>query len=309
MGTHIVAKLAIDARDTIGEGPTWDAAERRVLWSDNPNGIIHEARPDDQGGWRESRRWSLGRPIGAAIPRAKGGLVVVGGTEIFLVDDVGSIAPFARLDADPNLVRFNDAKCDPQGRLWAGTLANDFTLGRGALYRIDPSGTVTTMLEGMNISNGLDWSPDGATFYFADTATRVVDAFDFDATRGTISRRRTIVTIPKGEGTTDGMTVDREGYLWVAIPGTGEVRRYMPDGTLVARVRISALAASSCAFGGTDRGDLFITSASIRLPDLVLPVIGFSAEMADNIAKAPGAGGLFVCRPGTTGRPETPFAG
>lgn len=303
------AKLAIDARDTIGEGPTWDAAKGRLLWLDNTVGLIHEAKSDGAGSYRESRRWNLDRPAGAAIPQAKGGLVVAGGVEIFLLSEAGDIAPFARLDADPNRIHVNDAKCDPQGRLWVGTLASDFTPALGALYRVDPDGTITTMLKQVTLSNGMDWSPDGATFYYIDSGARSVDAFDFDAARGAISRRRTIVTIARGEGVPDGMTVDREGCLWVAVPATGEVRRYAPDGALLTRVEISAPAVTSCAFGGADGKDLLITSAAVRLPDAVLPLVGFTAEMAEKAAAAPGAGGLFVCRPGATGRPATPFAG
>jgi sugar lactone lactonase YvrE len=309
MVTQLKAKLTIDTGAAIGEGPTWDAAGGRFLWSDNAVGTVYEVRPEAHGGWRESRRWDLRRLTGAVIPRARGGLVVVGGTEVFILNETGDIAPFTRIDADPAVVKLNDAKCDPQGRLWTGTYAHDFRPGVGELYRIDPDGTVTTMLKDVGLSNGLDWSPDGATFYYIDSFTGSVDAFDFDAVRGTISRRRKIVTVPPSEGGLDGMTVDREGCLWLALFGPGEVRRYRPDGVLLTRVEASAPAVTSCAFGGVDGGDLFITTASIRIPDPVLPVIGWTGEMADKAATAPGAGGLFVCRPGATGRPATPFAG
>jgi sugar lactone lactonase YvrE len=216
---------------------------------------------------------------------------------------------FAQIDADPNLVHLGDGKCDPQGRLWLGTQPNDFTPGHCALYRLDPDGTVATLLEGVGLSNGLDWSPDGNTLYYIDSLTRSLDAFDFDARDGTIARRRSVVKIGIGEGGFDGMTVDREGCLWVAVFGPGEVHRYSARGELLARVQISAPAATSCAFGGADGGDLFITSASIRLPPGVVSLIGCSAEVAETSATAPGAGGLFVCRPGATGIPATPFAG
>jgi sugar lactone lactonase YvrE len=215
----------------------------------------------------------------------------------------------ARIDADPDVVHLGDGKCDPQGRLWLGTQPNDFTPGHCAFYRADPDGTVTTLLEGVGLSNGLDWSPDGATLYYIDSFTRSVDAFDFDARRGTIGGRRSIVKIGIGKGGFDGMTVDREGCLWVAVFGPGEVHRYSPKGELLARVQISAPAATSCAFGGADGGDLVITSASIRLPPGVVSLIGCSPETAETSATAPGAGGLFVCRPGATGKPATPFAG
>jgi len=306
---HIKAALAIDARAIIGEAPTWDAASARFLWSDNAVGTIYEAMLDSYGDWHESGRWSVGRPTGAAIPRVRGGLIVVGGTDLFLLDEAGHVTPFVHLDADANVVKLNDAKCDRQGRLWTGTYAHDLSSGLGALYRIDPDGTVTTMLEGVGQSNGLDWSPEGDTFYYIDSFAHTVDAFDFDAASGAISRRRTVVKIPVGEGAPDGMTVDREGCFWVAVFGTGQVHRYSPAGALLARVEISAPAVTSCAFGGIDGGDLFITSAAIEIPDAVLPILGCSKEQVATSHTTPGAGGVFVCRPGVTGPPATPFGG
>ncbi len=304
----IAAKLAIDAHDTVGEGPAWDAAGKRLLWSDNEHGIVHEARVDDSGAWRESRRWSLHRPIGAVVPRRKGGVVVASGTEILIMDEAGGLAPFARLDADASRVRFNDIKCDSRGRLWAGTLVSDFGSPGAALYRVEPDGTITRMIDDVTVSNGLDWSPDGSTFYYIDSLTMSVEAFDFDAAGGTLANRRTLLAVKRGEGAPDGMTVDREGCLWVAIVGAGEVRRYAPDGTLLARVAISHPGVTSCAFGGEEGGDLLITSLGRRMPDVAFE-LGFTRAMVENPATAAEGGGLFVCRPGVTGKPATPFAG
>src|SRR5262249_11131600 len=167
------------------------------------------------------------------------------GVEVLTVSESGACEPFARLDADPKRVQLNDAKCDSQGRLWTGTFAPDFGEGLGALYRIDPDRSVTKVLEPVSQSNGLDWSPDGRTFYYIDSAKNTVDAFDFDATRGLISRGRTLVTIDKGDGVADGMTVDRDGDLWVAIFAKGEVRRYAPSGAFRGSVSISAPGATS----------------------------------------------------------------
>jgi sugar lactone lactonase YvrE len=303
------ATLALDSRDTIGEGPAWDGVGGRLLWLDNAVGLIHEARPISGGGWREGRRWNLDRVTGAAIPRVRGGLVVVAGTEVLTLSETGDVSVFARIDADPTIVKLNDAKCDPKGRLWTGTYAHDFRPAVSALYRIDADGTVTTMLENVGLSNGMDWSPDGRTFYYIDSFTAAVDAFDFDPVHGTISRRRKLIPLPASEGGLDGVAVDREGCLWLAAFGPGEVRRYSPDGRLLMRVEVSAPAVTSCAFGGPDGGDLLITTASLRIPDPVLPIIGWTVEIADKAATAPGAGGVFVCRPGVTGKPATPFAG
>jgi sugar lactone lactonase YvrE len=307
MVAEMNASVAVKVRDTIGEGPAWDAAAERLLWSDNATGVIHEAKADGKGGWRERRSWHIGRRTAAAIPRTKGGLILAVDTEAVIVDETGETETFARIDADPKLVGFNDAKCDSRGRLWAGTFAQDFRLGIGALYRFDPDGTVTTMIEGVGLSNGLDWSPDDKTFYFCDTFARTVDAYNFDAPSGTLSNRRTLITYDVG--TTDGMTVDNEGCLWVAGFGTGDVRRYAADGTLIGRIEVAAPGTTSCAFGGPDGDCLFITSGAFHCPDFLVPRLGFTMEIRDSISAAPDAGALFVCQPGTTGRPATPFAG
>lgn len=299
------ATLALDTRDRIGEAPVWDAVGQRLLWCDLETGIVHAATPGTSGGWCESRRWDLQRPIAAAIPRTRDGLVVAGGVEIFALNEAGRILPLARLDADPDLVRFNDAKCDPQGRLWAGTLATDFT-PRAALYRIDPDGAVSTMLEGLSIANGMDWSPDGSVFYLTESLSRCVEAFDFDARRGALARRRTFVQIAYGEGGPNGLTVDREGCLWLAVTGSGHVRRYSPEGKELMRVAIATPGATSCAFGGNDGASLFVTSLGRRMPE-VARTLGLTEETMRN--DGPQSGGLFVCRPGATGRPATAFAG
>lgn len=309
MVNNIEARLVIDAHDYIGEGPAWDAAAGRLLWSDNAVGVIHEARADAATGWREHRCWNLNRPLGAAIPRSRGGLIVAAGTEVLAMSEAGDVSLLVRLDADPNLVRVNEAKCDPQGRLWVGTATADYAkTGVGALYRVDPDGTVATVLRDITISNGMDWSPDYSTFYYVDSHTHRVAAFDFDASLGTLANRRTLATVEFGAGLPDGLTVDCEGAVWVAVIGSGEVRRYAPDGALLARATLSAPAVTSCAFGGPDGADLFITSAGVRLPD-VARSYGISAEVIEHSPAAPGAGGVFVCRPGITGRPATAFAG
>jgi sugar lactone lactonase YvrE len=166
------------------------------------------------------------------------------------------------------------------------------------------------VLENITTSNGPAWSPDGGTFYYSDSPTGCVDAFDFDSLGGTIHNRRSIITIERSEGSPDGLTVDREGCLWVAVVGEkGEVRRYAPDGRLLARVKASSPMVTSCAFGGKDGGCLFITSAAFRVPEEVRRVIGVNPEEVERIATAPGAGGVFACRPGVTGDPATPFGG
>lgn len=190
----------------------------------------------------------------------------------------------------------NDGKCDPAGRFWAGTLdMNDFDSGLGALYVLEPDGRVRTVVEGCKIPNGMGWSPNAETMYFIDSL-RSIDAFDFDVATGEIANRRTLVQIPEEEGLADGMCTDAEGYLWVAMWGGYCVRRYAPDGTLTGIVRTDAKQTSSCAFGGDDLRDLYITSATIDLND-------------DELKEHPHSGGLFRFRSPVVGQALVPFAG
>jgi sugar lactone lactonase YvrE len=314
--TALKATLAVDCQDIIGEGPAWDLPRERILWCDNSVGLIHEARSNGPNSWYETRHWALNRPIAAAVPRSAGGLVVASGVEFLTLSDTGDICSIARLDADPRSVKLNDAKCDSRGRLWAGTRDLDFgvpgrkiTPGRAALYRLDPDGAVVKMLTAATLCNGLDWSPEGSIFYFIDTYSRTVDAFDFDIDQGGISHRRNVITLHSDEGLPDGMTVDRDGNLWVAIAGAGEIRCYTPEGSLLARVSVATPTVTSCAFGGNAGTDLFITTARVRLPAIALSGLtqGFSLEVG--ASREPGAGGLYVCQPGLSGLPAHEFSG
>jgi sugar lactone lactonase YvrE len=307
------AGLAIDAHTKIGEAPVWDAARERLLWTDNEVGLIQEVRSDGRGGWSAVKHWQLHRPIAGALPCRTGDLVVASGDEIFLLIEGGGSTPLARLPRETRHGAFNEAKCDPQGRLWVGTLAADFKPGGAALYRLDRdddevTSKLTPVLNDVTVSNGMDWSPDGRTFYYIDSPTLTVAAFDFDGERGELSNRRTVVTIEHGAGAPDGMTVDREGCLWVAVPGSSEVRRYAPDGHLMSSVQISAPGVTSCAFGGPEGKHLFITCLGRALPE-VFRLFGVAETILEYSATAPGAGGLFVCRPGPSGAPATPFNG
>lgn len=307
-GGRIAARLVLDAKAQCGESPVWDANRGAFLWVDNVAAAVHQLLPHADGVWVPGRSWLLARPVAAALPRRSGGLILAGGADIVTMDEAGNTSAFAKLAADPQRVRVNEAKCDPAGRLWAGTCAHALTVGGGALYRIDLDGHVHTMLEGVTLSNGMDWSPDGSRMYFADSALARIDAFDFDA-GGTLSGRRTIVSFGAGESWPDGLCVDCDGYLWVAMPLSGEIRRFAPNGTQVATVSTSALFTTSCAFGGPDGGTLLITSGAMALPPPLVAAVGFAQEVAHQATVSPGAGGLFVCRPGVQGRAAHPFAG
>ena len=287
----------------IGESPVWDARQRRLLWLDQATGTIFEATPDRQGRLHETHRWELQRPVAAIILRRSGGFAVAAGSDILLFDEnSGRTSPFVTLDIDPQRARINEVKCDPQGRLWAATLAVDFTSAAAGLYRIDPDRSATPILSGLRVGNGMDFSPRGDMFYFTDSLTQRVDAFDFDASAGTIAGRRSVVRFE--QCAPDGLTVDREGCLWIAAAAASEVRRYTSAGVLLTRVRIGTPGVTSCAFGGPGLQFLFATSLSIRMPDI--PELGIPSEQLENAN--PDSGAVFVCLTGARGLPARRFA-
>jgi sugar lactone lactonase YvrE len=194
---------------------------------------------------------------------------------------------------DRHDLRMNDGACDPLGRFWAGTMHLDETHGAGALYRLDANGNAATILTGVTISNGIGWCPDAEHLYFVDTPTRGVDVFDFDAASGAIENRRRVATIEDGAGGPDGLVVDVEGCIWVALWGGWAVRRYSPDGELLAIVDVPAARVTKPAFGGPELDRLYVTTAMPDAPDPVQPH----------------AGGVFVVDPGVRGLASAPYAG
>lgn len=297
-----------DVRTRLGEGPLWDTANGRLLFVDIHGEQIGEIRASGDG-W-SVRTWDAGTQVGAAVPRAGGGLALSTAAGFVLLDANGEHERTIPLDPDQAECRLNDAKCDPVGRLWGGTLHLRLEPGAGALYRLDPDGAVHRMLDGIDLSNGLGWSPDAGTFYFVDSPSRGVDAFDYDLDTGAIANRRRLVTLPdEHPGFVDGMCVDHEGCLWLAVPVAGRLLRYSPQGELVGAVDPGVTEVTSCAFGGADGGDLFITSSSELVSPLLIELFGWDPGLADKVETEPHRGGILHCRPGVTGPPATPFAG
>lgn len=287
------AELFLDARSRIGEGPVWEEATGRLVWVDIPGQAVH--RTDPITGTDVVRL--VGHDIGAAVPRAGGGLLLAAEDGFRALDDgTDRTQLWVAVEADDPTMRMNDGKCDAQGRFWAGTMDRDSAPGRGSLYRLDPDGALRTMVAGVSISNGLDWSLDGRTMYYIDSLTHHVDTFDFDPATGELGERRTLVTVDAADGDPDGMTVDADGYLWVALWNGSSVRRYTPDGRLDRTLRLPVAQVTSVCFGGPDLRDLYITSASENLT-------------AEQRAEQPHAGSVFRARPGVTGRPANRFGG
>ena len=283
-------EVVIAAGAELGEGPVWDARSSRIAWVDITAKRIHLTDP--LSGATETIEVPLA--VGAVAPRAVGGFVAALQDGFWVVGD-GSAERIATIaEARPGL-RFNDGKCDPAGRFWAGTMAHAAPPGAGGLYRLDRDGSATLVLDGVTISNGLAWSQDGRTMYYIDTPTQRIDAFSYILETGEIGDRRPEVHIPPEAGAPDGMTVDVEGGLWVALWGGGAVHRYL-NGRLDRVIELPVSQPTSCCFGGADMDELYITSAWEGLPP------------GERVAQ-PLAGALFRVRPGVRGTPPAVFVG
>jgi sugar lactone lactonase YvrE len=250
-------EVAVRAEAELGEGPTWDPATGRLIWLDILGMRVNTYDPVT--GRRTVR--TTEQHVGAVKPRAGGGLV------LNLRDGVGLLDPddtFRWLHHEPVPGRrANDAAVAPDGSLWAGTMRYDEAPGGGTLTRLTGDGTVRTVLSDATVSNGTGWSPDGRLMYYVDTPTRRVDVFDHDGER--VQGRRPFVEIEEGAGFPDGLTVDAEGCVWVALWDGGAVRRYTPAGVLDRVIPLPTPRTTACAFGGADLTDLYITTARTGL--------------------------------------------
>jgi sugar lactone lactonase YvrE len=276
------AELVSDAGAHLGEGPLWDSRTNELLWVDILAGVVH--RYDPATG--RDRAFGAGSHVGAVVPRAAGGYALAVAAGFALAGADGEVTPLVATGHD-EAVRMNDGACDSRGRFWAGSMRLDEAEGGGCLYRLDPDHSLTTVCVGVTISNGIAWSPDDTLLYYVDTPTQAIDVLDFDPGSGTATGRRALAKVD-GPGSPDGLVVDAEGGLWVALWGGGCVRRYSPDGILEAVVDVDAAHTTKAAFGGPDLADLYITTAA---------------------GDEPHAGGVFVVRPGVTGLPAHTYAG
>jgi sugar lactone lactonase YvrE len=267
-------EIAVRANAKLAEGPRWDAAAGRLLWVDIEGCELHVLESG------EDRAIGLDAMVGAAAPTSSGAVLVALADRLALVDLADeSVRTLVRLPHGPAL-RSNDGACDAAGRFWIGTMALDETPGAGALYRYD--GSLQRVLDEVTLSNGIGWTRDATRMYYIDSPVQRVDLFDFELASGRVDDRRPFVSIDESDGIPDGLTVDDEGGVWVALYGGSCVHRYDESGQLDAVLEVPAKNVTSCCFGGDDGRSLFVTTAA---PD----------------------GNVYVTQPGVSGPPAHVF--
>ncbi len=287
------AELLYDTQATLGEGPIWDARTQTLYWLDILNKRIYS------GG---DVLVELDEFIGCIAPRQNGGLVLTKRFSFWTLDQTPGEPASVRtnlllpLTDEPTNNRFNDGKCDPRGRFIAGTMDMNETDPTGSLYSCDGK-SVTKILGDVTISNGMAWSLDHKTFYYIDTPTRIVRAFDYDLETGAIANPRKAVYVPESLGWPDGMTSDTQGNLWIAMWGGAKMTRWNPNtGELLEQIPVPAKNVSSCVFGGKNLNELYMTSARIGLDEAALQ-------------QYPLTGGVFRLETKVEGTPTFEFVG
>lgn len=269
-----------------GEGPVWSARWGGLRWVDMFAGDVLSLHPDGTIGRRH-----VGAVAAALRPRTRGGAVIGVERGFALEEPDGTLTTLPELWSDTG-VRMNEGGCDPDGRFYCGSMAYDKARGAGTLYRLDPDGSTHVVLEGVTTSNGLEWSPDGSRAYYNDTETSRVDVFDYDGEAGLMNRRVFLQASPD-DGRPDGLTVDAEGGVWVALNHSGTVRRHTPKGAPDAVIEVSPRQVTACTFGGDRLDQLYITTSRENLPP----------------GEDPLAGSVFRAEVGVRGLPAREFAG
>ena len=286
------AELVLDARASLGEGAFWDDGCGLLYWVDIEGRLLHVYNP---GSGRDAEYETADR-VGTVVTGKGGGIVFAEGLRVVTADRPGGkTRTLCTFEDEPPGNRLNDGKCGPAGRLWIGSMNMGGEKERARLYCVYPDGSYRTMLSNVSISNGIVWTADRRKMYYIDTPKRTVQIFDYDFDFGSISNGRTAFEVPSTMGFPDGMAIDSEDMLWIAHYGGAAVRRWDPtSGSCLETVHLPVINVTSCAFGGPDLRDLFITTARL----------GRSKEETE---REPRAGGLFRCRPTIPGVPQYKF--
>ena len=288
--TPVTVEPVGDVTAELGEGPYWRPEDDCLLWVDIPRGLLHMTRVQSA----ETITVELDE-VSAAFPALGGGILTAGGHRLTLLATRPGKGwagqPVASVPAREG-VRFNDAAVDPAGRVWVGSMDISEKEPLGELYRLDSGGTLTPVVKGTTVSNGLGWSPDGTRMYYSDSPTGQIDMFDYDPATGEAFQRRVFADLSAADGVPDGLTVDVDGCVWVAMHGGGALRRFAPSGQPDAVVPLPVSKPTSCAFGGPGLAELYVTTA------------GSGLSQAQRSAE-PLAGRLLRLRPGPVGLPST----
>lgn len=285
-------ELVADTRSTLGEGSIWDDKTKRLIWVDIENGVLHQFDPES--GQNQSK--VIGDKVTTVVPKKDGNLL------LGLTNDVATYTPqtgdlekHISIEGNISTNRLNDGKCDPVGRFWIGSFATDMQSGQASLYRVDTDFSVSKMLTDVTISNGIVWSHDHKKMYYIDTTTFNIYGFDFNRDDGSISQKKVVFQFPETMGFPDGMTIDNQDRLWVAMfAGYAVVCVDPVSGEIVQKIDLPVKNATSCAFGGKNLDELYITTARIEMTK-------------QELSEQPIAGGLFRVKPGTKGVPANRF--
>ena len=288
---QLSAQNLLHARARLGEGPLWDGDKQVLYWVDILNHRVHVFEPSSG----DDCHWDVGG-VGSALALMPGEkLLLAMGNQIAALDlTSGTVETLKTVEFDAPDTRFNDGKCDPQGRFWIGTISQ--TPGQAALYRYDPDGSVHTMETGLTISNGLGWSPDGGTFYLTDSPQRKIFAYSFDGSTGEISDRTVLIDLDDESIEPDGLAVDADGNIWTALWDGWCVACFSPTGSALGRVSFPVPRPTCPTFGGPNLQTLYVTTASAGLSQQELQEGFFSGDLFAIAAPAPGL-------------PTTPFGG
>jgi sugar lactone lactonase YvrE len=280
---------------TVGESPVWHSQEQRLYWVDIQKKRIHRFDPS-RG---DNQTFDLPEIVTCIAPRSAGGLVLTLRKHFAFYDLVTrKLERLGEVECDLPDNRFNDGKCDPQGRFWAGTMnAIDWSAPTGNLFRMDARGGVKLMHAEVICSNGSGWSPDARRMYYTESFRYTVFVYDFESETGTISNRRPFATLDSNSGGfPDGMTVDADGFVWSNIVGLGQIRRYDPEGKLERTIQLPVPRPTDCTFGGADLRTLYVTTARETMT-------------SEQLTEAPLSGSLFAVDCGVRGLPCNSFAG